>query len=83
MINRNAALAASLLACAALTTACASPRSQIPPDMRAQAKALAKVCRADFKRLCQGVQPGQGRGLACLKDHRASLSSDCASALPQ
>lgn len=44
---------------------------------RAAVQAAARVCRADAARLCKGVQPGQGRVLACLREHREDLSEDC------
>ncbi|MDE2309218.1 MAG: cysteine rich repeat-containing protein [Betaproteobacteria bacterium] len=40
--------------------------------------AKLKVCRADIKKFCKGVKPGEGRIIACLKTNLSSLSSDCA-----
>jgi hypothetical protein len=34
-------------------------------------------CAADAEKLCQGVPAGQGRVLACLKQHGAELSPAC------
>jgi hypothetical protein len=34
-------------------------------------------CREDAKRLCQGVQPGGGRIMRCLKENESKLSPDC------
>ena len=40
-----------------------------------------QACRADFERLCSGVQPGGGRVVVCLKQNASRLSPDCAAAL--
>jgi hypothetical protein len=37
-----------------------------------------RVCRADIKKFCHGVKPGEGRLIACLKANSSSLSSECA-----
>ncbi|MFL5309943.1 MAG: cysteine rich repeat-containing protein [Myxococcales bacterium] len=34
-------------------------------------------CKEDAARLCQGVEPGEGRILQCLKQHEADLSPAC------
>ena len=39
--------------------------------------ALRAACADDAKRLCAGVQPGGGRVVACLKEHKDSLSDRC------
>jgi hypothetical protein len=39
--------------------------------------AAAHPCADDAQRLCSGVKPGQGRVMACLKQHEAQLSDDC------
>ncbi|MGA8672380.1 MAG: cysteine rich repeat-containing protein [Terracidiphilus sp.] len=39
--------------------------------------ALRAACSADAQRLCAGVQPGGGRVVACLKEHKDSLSDQC------
>lgn len=43
----------------------------------AQQKAVAKACAADIKAQCSGVQPGEGRIKACIKDHFKDLSEPC------
>lgn len=52
-------------------------QAQTPTGDRAAAQAAARACRADVSRLCKGVQPGQGRVLACLREHREELSEAC------
>lgn len=39
------------------------------------------ACKADFATYCPGVQPGNGRIAACLKEHEAQLSPACKDAL--
>lgn len=46
-------------------------------------KQAAQACRADYKKLCDGVKPGEGRGLACLKQHASELSEGCKTALSE
>jgi Cysteine rich repeat len=40
-------------------------------------------CHKDADKLCKDVQPGEGRVLACLKEHKAELSPKCADNLKQ
>src|SRR5262245_30513848 len=39
--------------------------------------AIRAACAADAQRLCAGVQQGGGRIVACLKEHKDSLSDGC------
>ena len=39
--------------------------------------AIRAACTDDAQRLCAGVQPGGGRIVACLKEHKDSLSDRC------
>ena len=41
------------------------------------AQESAKPCATDIKKLCGGVQPGEGRIKACMKSHLAELSESC------
>ena len=43
----------------------------------AMAQGAAKACAADIKTLCAGVEPGQGRIAACVKEHFKDLSEPC------
>src|SRR5580693_6554449 len=55
----------------------ASAASSARADEAAAMAVLQAGCTADAQRLCAGVQPGGGRILACLKDHKDSLSDQC------
>src|SRR6476469_6395048 len=37
----------------------------------------AGVCVADIKAKCAGVEPGEGRIIACVKTHAAEFSDPC------
>jgi hypothetical protein len=47
------------------------------------ANALSAGCADDVRTLCAGVQPGGGRIIACLKQHRDELSPQCKQAAAQ
>lgn len=34
-------------------------------------------CRADAEKFCKDIKPGDGRLIACLKEHEAELSAEC------
>jgi hypothetical protein len=69
---RHFAIAATL----SLTTlACAGSNA-----LAQQAQAM-KYCKADVARLCPGVQPGGGRIIACLKEHKEEMSIGCGKAI--
>ena len=52
-------------------------------DDAAALAALRTGCAADAQKLCAGVQPGGGRILACLKEHKDALSDQCKQAAAQ
>lgn len=41
------------------------------------------ACADDVKRVCRGVEPGEGRILQCLQDRAADLSETCYQNLPK
>jgi hypothetical protein len=56
-----------------------SPPAQAPSQ---QAVADARTaCETDIQKLCTGVQPGGGRILACLKQHKDQVSDGCKQAV--
>lgn len=46
-------------------------------EAAAQFKEVKEVCRDDVMTLCAGVQPGQGRVAACLKENADQVSPGC------
>src|SRR5580704_7591521 len=42
-----------------------------------QLAAIRAACADDAQKFCAGVQPGGGRIVACLKEHKDSLSDAC------
>jgi len=42
---------------------------------------LRTYCMSDIERLCQGIEPGGGRILKCLKAHKKEMTVGCAQAL--
>lgn len=42
-----------------------------------------QACRADYRKLCPGIQPGGGRVAECLKGHEAELTPACKAAVDQ
>ena len=50
---------------------------QIAEKVEAAIREVHEACKADVGKFCQGIRPGEGRILACLKSHEAELSADC------
>jgi hypothetical protein len=46
-----------------------------------QASDARAACASDVQKLCAGVQPGGGRVLACLKQHKDEVSDGCKQAI--
>ena len=82
-LRRSITVIFATVAFAAITTGRAAAQVQPSPELANQARALALTCRADFTRLCSGVRPGGGRGLACLQQHLSELGPDCRNAIPK
>lgn len=58
-----------------------SPPAPRPMTMRQEAALMRNACGGDFRTYCSGVRLGGGRAVACLADHRESLSPTCQSAM--
>jgi hypothetical protein len=54
----------------------AATQSALAQDPSALA-AIRAACTQDARKLCAGVQPGGGRIVACLKEHKDALSDGC------
>lgn len=70
-----------LLAASLAGLAPALAREPLGPEQKQAAKALRSACSADWRRLCNAVEPGGGRILACFQAHAAELSAPCRTAL--
>jgi hypothetical protein len=59
-----------------------SPQSPSPQAPSPQAVAEARAaCETDIQKLCPSVQPGGGRILACLKQHKDQVTDVCKQAV--
>jgi hypothetical protein len=81
----KSALLVSLCLAAAAQSAIANdppsaPNAPNTPSQQANSEARA-ACAPDIQALCAGVQPGGGRILACLKEHKDKVSDGCRKAL--
>jgi hypothetical protein len=56
------------------------PATQPMPSQKAM-EAVRAACEMDAQKLCAGVQPGGGRILACLKEHKDAVSDGCKQAI--
>ena len=61
-----------------LLVICAATAAQFAlADDQPNLAAIRAACAEDAQKLCAGVQPGGGRIVACLKEHKDSLSDRC------
>ncbi len=51
-----------------------------PDAVLAHSEELGGRCRKDIAERCKGVQGGEGRVVACLRNNESQLSQDCQSA---
>jgi Cysteine rich repeat len=51
-----------------------APTPYVPPEVQA-------ACAGDVQKLCAGIQPGGGRIIACLKQHKDQVSQQCKQAI--
>jgi Cysteine rich repeat len=52
-----------------------------PAPSQETINAVRAACGADAKKLCAGVQPGGGRILQCLTQHKDEVSDGCKQAV--
>lgn len=52
-------------------------------EAKEEGKEFADACKADAESLCKGVQPGQGRVMRCLMDHKDKVSANCRSKIAE
>ena len=48
-----------------------------------EAEGYTLACVEDVKRVCQAIEPGDGRILQCLQEHEQDLSEGCYQSLPK
>ena len=53
----------------------------VQPALAQDMAAIRAACAEDARKLCAGVEPGGGRVVACLKEHKDSLSDGCKQAV--
>jgi len=85
VIAAQAALADDLLPTPPSSTQSpAQSPAQSPPTQAPSQQAVADAraaCATDIQNFCPGVQPGGGRILACLKQHKDQVSDGCKQAV--
>jgi hypothetical protein len=50
---------------------------KVVAKVKTAVREVHEACNGDVEKLCQGIRPGGGRILACLKSHEAELSGPC------
>jgi hypothetical protein len=78
-MSRFTVAAAGFLAL--LSLAVSGLTAQAQQQAPAQEQEGLAYCRADVQRLCQGIQPGGGRLMQCLKARENDLTVGCAKEL--
>lgn len=66
-------LAATALAALLAVNASTTLAQDAPPT-------VAQACKADRQKFCADMKPGDGKLAACMKQHEAELSPECAAA---
>jgi hypothetical protein len=76
-------IATLAIACGGAFAASAFAADSAAPAAGAASGALAAACHDDLQKYCDGVQPGEGRYKACMKEHWREFSPECKKALKQ
>jgi len=80
-IDGSAPAAAAGAAAAATPAATVAALGPIAPMRPRLALAILRICDAEQRSLCSGVEPGAGRMMSCLAENAPSLSPRCYAAL--
>lgn len=72
-----------MIALACLASGSFAQAQTAAPTPGPAASAVAEACRADVQKLCAGIEPGEGRIGACMKEHKSELSRPCKKELMQ
>jgi hypothetical protein len=62
-----------------LSPECKQLAGHIREGHKQQMRAARAACEPDVEKFCAQVKPGEGRVIACLKEHQSDLSAACAS----
>jgi len=65
------------------TAHAADPPPVSTPDDPSEHPGVAPNCRAEVKKLCQGVRPGGGRIKKCIAENESKLSPPCQKAVQE
>ncbi|MCR9141327.1 MAG: cysteine rich repeat-containing protein [bacterium] len=68
--------------CSELISKARTKKKEGKEQRKEKRKAVAKACRADARKVCKGIKPGDGKLMACLQEKRSELSQACAAVLP-
>ena len=60
-----------------LSPACKDNMAKAKAKAREKAKEVKEACKDDAKKLCEGIKPGHGKIIQCLKQHESDLSPAC------
>ena len=76
-VRRIANVSCLLLSLTVFSGSPARPAQSAQSGDQQSLAAIRAACAEDAKKLCAGVQPGGGRIVACLREHKDSLSDGC------
>jgi hypothetical protein len=76
-VRRIANVSCLLLSLTVFYVSPARPAQSAQSGDQQSLAAIRAACAEDAKQLCAGVQPGGGRIVACLREHKDSLSDGC------